>query len=162
MPVYDYIYGTVDKTSDALYETSLKRQEDSPDVVHLTHLTTPESIYHMRLGFASMASKPHDHHTSSKWYMWLMWPVTVWSMMFTWIYGRTFVVERNHLNKFKLQTWAIPRYNFQVCTYEKFSYLAGARIISYVLIYLINVIHNFLVTYICSICCCGKMNRSIG
>ncbi|KAH9733602.1 Very-long-chain aldehyde decarbonylase CER1 [Citrus sinensis] len=113
MPVYDYIYGTVDKTSDTLYETSLKRQEDSPDVVHLTHLTTPESIYHMRLGFASMASKPHDHHTSSKWYMWLMWPVTLWSMMFTWIYGRTFVVERNHLNKFRLQTWAIPRYNFQ-------------------------------------------------
>lgn len=113
MPVYDYIYGTVDKSSDTLYETSLKRQDDSPDVVHLTHLTTPESIYHMRLGFASMASKPHDHRASSKWYMWLLWPVTLCSMVLTWIYGRTFVVERNRLNKFKLQTWAIPKYNFQ-------------------------------------------------
>lgn len=111
MPIYDFIYGTVDKTSDALYETSLKRQEEFPDVVHLTHLTTPESIYHMRLGFASLASKPHS---SSNWYMCLLWPVTLWSMMITWIYGRTFVVERNRLDKLKLQTWAIPKYNIQV------------------------------------------------
>ncbi|RVX02314.1 Protein ECERIFERUM 1 [Vitis vinifera] len=63
MPFYDYIYGTMDKSSDVLYEKSLTRPEESPDVVHLTHLTTPDSIYHMRLGFASVASKPYI----SKW-----------------------------------------------------------------------------------------------
>ncbi|XP_059651701.1 very-long-chain aldehyde decarbonylase CER1-like isoform X1 [Cornus florida] len=109
MPFYDYIYGTTDKSTDALYETSLHRPEESPDVVHLTHLTTPESIYHMRLGFASLASKP----LKSKWYLWLMWPLTLWSMMLTWIYGKTFVVERNIFNNLKLQTWAIPKYNVQ-------------------------------------------------
>ncbi|KAK2986122.1 hypothetical protein RJ640_024621, partial [Escallonia rubra] len=109
MPFYDYIYGTMDESSDTLYETSLCRQDESPDVVYLTHLTTPESIYHMRLGFASLASKPY----TSKWYLCLLWPVTFWSLMVTWIYGKTFVVERNIFKKRKLQTWVIPKYKIQ-------------------------------------------------
>ncbi|GMY22924.1 protein ECERIFERUM 1-like [Fagus crenata] len=106
MPIYDYVYGTMDKSSDTLYETSLKRSEESPDVVHLTHLTTPESIYHLRLGFASLASKPY----TSKLYFWLMWPVTFCSLIITWIYGHTFVVEANNFEKIKWQSWVVPRY----------------------------------------------------
>ncbi|KAL2460982.1 Protein ECERIFERUM 1 [Abeliophyllum distichum] len=109
MPFYDYIYGTTDKSTDSLYESSLDRKDDAPDVVHLTHLTTPESIYYMRLGFASLASNPQN----STWYLWLLWPVTLWSMMVTWIYGRTFIVERNVFKHLKLQTWAIAKYNIQ-------------------------------------------------
>ncbi|KAI8027491.1 Very-long-chain aldehyde decarbonylase CER1 [Camellia lanceoleosa] len=109
MPIYDHIYDTLDKSTDTLYEISLRRPEDSPDAVHLTHLTTPESIYHLRLGFASLASRPQ----ASKWYLWVMWPVTFWSMIVTRIYGRTFVVERNIFGNLKLQTWAIPKYNIQ-------------------------------------------------
>ncbi|XP_024022211.1 protein ECERIFERUM 1 isoform X1 [Morus notabilis] len=109
MPLYDYIYGTTDKSSDSLYESSLKRREESPDVVHLTHLTTPESIYHLRLGFADLSSKPYG----PKWYFKLMRPVTLWSMMLTWIYGRTFVVERHRFDKLSLQTWALPKYKIQ-------------------------------------------------
>ena len=110
MPLYDYIYGTLDKSSDALYETSLNEEEEVPHVVHLTHLTTPESIYHLRLGIASFASSPHI----SKWYMWLMWPMILLSKILTWIYGRTFVVERHRFNKLSLQTWVIPKYSIQV------------------------------------------------
>ncbi|TYI86671.1 hypothetical protein E1A91_D04G081400v1 [Gossypium mustelinum] len=110
MPFYDYIYGTMDKSSDSLYEKSLRRKEESPYVVHLTHLTTPESIYHLRLGFASFASKPY---TPSTWHMWLLWPVTLCSMMLTWIYCSTFVVESNRFHNIILQTWAIPKYNIQ-------------------------------------------------
>ena len=111
MPLYDYIYGTMDKSTDELYETSLKREaESSLDVVHLTHLITPESIYHLRLGFASLALRPF----TLKWYLWLIWPVTLWSMMVTWLYGRTFVVERHRYSKLRLQTWAIPKYSIQV------------------------------------------------
>ncbi|XP_019243835.1 PREDICTED: protein ECERIFERUM 1-like [Nicotiana attenuata] len=109
MPMYDYLYGTVDKSSDTLYEKSLERKADLPDVVHLTHLTTPESIYHLRLGLASLASTPH----ASKWYLWLLWPVTLWSFFITWIYGQTFVVERNLFKNLKLQTWAVPKYRKQ-------------------------------------------------
>ncbi|XP_009614034.2 very-long-chain aldehyde decarbonylase CER1-like [Nicotiana tomentosiformis] len=109
MPMYDYIYDTLDKSSNTLYVKSLEREAELPDVVHLTHLTTPESIYHLRLGLASLASKPQ----SSKWYFWLMWPVTLWSIMITWIYGHTFIVERNLFKNLKLQTWAIPKYRIQ-------------------------------------------------
>ncbi|KAI3498371.1 hypothetical protein L1887_34144 [Cichorium endivia] len=110
MPFYDYVYGTLDKSTDTLYEKSLKQKDESPNVVHLTHLTTPESIYHMRLGFASVASKPY---TSPKWYLRLLWPVTMSSMILTWIYGKTFVVERNVFRHLKVQTWAIPKYKIQ-------------------------------------------------
>ncbi|KAE8009183.1 hypothetical protein FH972_005634 [Carpinus fangiana] len=109
MPLYDYIYGTMDKSTDQLHETSLKREADSPDVVHLTHLTTPDSIYHLRLGFAYLASRPH----ASKWYLCLLWPLTFFCMLITWFCGRTFVVERLCFNKLRLQTWAIPKYSIQ-------------------------------------------------
>nr|GEW86493.1 hypothetical protein [Tanacetum cinerariifolium] len=110
MPFYDYIYGTMDKSSDTLYEKSLQRKEELPNVVHLTHLTAPESIYYTRLGFASLASEPH---TSSKWYSRILWPVTVWSTLITRVYGKLFVVERNVMENLKLQTWLIPKYNTQ-------------------------------------------------
>ncbi|KAJ8438490.1 hypothetical protein Cgig2_008977 [Carnegiea gigantea] len=109
MPFYDYIYGTMDKSTDSLYEASLHKPEDVPDVVHLTHLTTPQSIYHLRLGFASLASKP----LNSEWYLWFMWPITLWSMITTWLCGQTFVVERNTFHKLKIQSWVIPRYTMQ-------------------------------------------------
>lgn len=102
----------MDKSSDTLYEKSLEKKAELPHVVHLTHLTTLQSIYHLRLGFSSLASKPHM--TSSKWYLWLMWPVTLWSILITWIYSHTFVIERNLFKDLKLQTWAIPKYRVQV------------------------------------------------
>ncbi|AES81238.1 fatty acid hydroxylase superfamily protein [Medicago truncatula] len=109
MPMYDYIYGTVHKSTDATYETSLMRPKESPDVVHLTHLTTLDSIYQMRLGFASLASNPQ----TSKWYLHLMWPFTMFSMLITWICGRAFVLESNTFNDLKLQSWIIPRFKTQ-------------------------------------------------
>ncbi|KAH7653946.1 aldehyde decarbonylase protein [Dioscorea alata] len=109
MPFYDYIYNTMDKSSDCLYETSLKGKEEKCDVIHLTHPTTLQSIYHLRFGFPSLASKPYD----SKWYMMLVWPLSLISMAFTWIYGSCFTIERNKLKKLIMQTWAIPRYSFQ-------------------------------------------------
>ncbi|KAH9733596.1 Very-long-chain aldehyde decarbonylase CER1 [Citrus sinensis] len=122
MPIYDYIYGTIDRSSDSVYEKSLKRSgeeeeesADDVDVVHLTHLTTPESIYHLRIGFASLASKPHRYtYTLSQWYLQLLWPFTAsCSVLVSWIYGRTFVSESNTLDKLKLQTWVVPRYIVQ-------------------------------------------------
>ncbi|KAM0891605.1 hypothetical protein ACQ4PT_026309 [Festuca glaucescens] len=108
MPFYDYIYNTMDKSSDKLHENSLKNKDESVDVVHLTHLTSLQSIYHMRPGFAEYASKPY----ASKWYMRIMWPLSWLSMVLTWVYGSWFTVERNVMKKLRIQSWAIPRYNF--------------------------------------------------
>ena len=114
----------MDKSTDEIYEISLKREAELPDVVHLTHLTTPESIYHLRLGFASLASKPY----TSKWYFSLIWPVTLWSMMLNWLYGRTFIAERYRFNKLRIQSWVIPKYKIQVrmiflCYFNVYLYL---------------------------------------
>ncbi|KAI5016423.1 hypothetical protein ZWY2020_006274 [Hordeum vulgare] len=108
MPLYDYIYNTMDKSSDKLHEKSLDNKQEAIDVVHLTHLTSLQSIYHMRPGFAEFASKPY----ASKWYMRIMWPLSWLSMVLTWVYGSWFTVERNVMEKLRIQSWAIPRYNF--------------------------------------------------
>ncbi|EPS65064.1 hypothetical protein M569_09713, partial [Genlisea aurea] len=110
MPFYDYIHGTTDNSSDELFEKSLNRPEECPDVVHLTHLTTPESIFHLPIGLASFAARPQ----SSKWCTrLLMGPFSLWTMMLNFITGKTLVVERNFMEKLKLQTWAVPRYTIQ-------------------------------------------------
>nr|GMD97064.1 Protein CER1-like 1 [Ipomoea batatas] len=106
MPFYDYIYGTMDKSSDTLYEISLEKEEEFPDVVHLTHLITPESVYYLRLGFSSWASVPQNQ----KWYTWLMWPMTI---IINSICNQTFILERNILGKVKSQSWVIPKCKVQ-------------------------------------------------
>ncbi|KAK1694742.1 hypothetical protein QYE76_011439 [Lolium multiflorum] len=77
-------------------------------VVHLTHLTSLQSIYHIRTGFAQYASKPYN----SMWQLQIMWPVTWLFMVLTWAYGSWFTVERNVMKKLRMQSWAIPRYSF--------------------------------------------------
>ncbi|KAL0538420.1 hypothetical protein IC582_027439 [Cucumis melo] len=109
MPIYDYLYETVDKNSDSLYENSLLREEEVADVVHLSHLTTPQSIYHMRLGLATVASQPF----ASEWWLSLLWPFTSFYVLVTSFYGHTFVYERNSFKALKLQSWVIPRFNLQ-------------------------------------------------
>ncbi|CAK8543097.1 unnamed protein product [Lathyrus sativus] len=109
MPIYDYIYGTVDTSTDTMYEKCLKRPKESPDVVHLTHLTTFDSIYQLPLGFSSLASNPQ----TSKWYLHLMWPFTMFSMLITWFCGRAVVIESNTFNDLKLQCWLIPKFQTQ-------------------------------------------------
>lgn len=112
MPFYDYIYNTMDKSSETLYQDSLKdkNEEKEVDVVHLTHLTSLQSIYHIRPGFAQYASRPY----TSMWHLRIMWPVSWLSMVLTWSYGSWFTVERNVMGKLRMQSWAIPRYRFHV------------------------------------------------
>ena len=111
MPLYDYIYTTYDKTSDSLYERSLKgREEEKTDVVHLTHLTSIPSIFHLRLGFASVASRPYI----SGLYLWIVSPLSYLSVVLTWTFGATFTLERNKFNDRSMETWVVPRYSFQV------------------------------------------------
>ncbi|KAL6659162.1 hypothetical protein ACP70R_003202 [Stipagrostis hirtigluma subsp. patula] len=112
MPFYDYMYNTMDKSSDKLYESSLsaKEKEQAVDVVHLTHFTSPDSIYHMRPVFAEYASTPYV----SKWHISvILWPLTWLFVVLTWMCDSSFTVERNTLQKLRTQSWAVPRYSFQ-------------------------------------------------
>ncbi|KAH7669752.1 aldehyde decarbonylase protein [Dioscorea alata] len=113
MPFYDYIYGTMDKSSDDLYERCLRGKEGVvPDVIHLSHLTSYQSIYHLSFGFASFASTPFVPF--SKLCSWLLWPFTyVLAIIITNFCGSTLTLERNKLEELHMETWLIPRYNFQ-------------------------------------------------
>ncbi|KAJ8498668.1 hypothetical protein OPV22_009220 [Ensete ventricosum] len=115
MPIYDYIYGTVDESSDELHERSLRKKEEMVDVVHLTHLTTLQSMYHSRIGLSSLASKPYEH----QWYLWIFWPFTHALVQLAWHIGTTFTVERNKLEKLRMETWMMPRYSFQYATFAE-------------------------------------------
>ncbi|KAL5990365.1 hypothetical protein ACLOJK_011265 [Asimina triloba] len=79
LPMYDYLYGTADKSSDSLYEASHKGKKETPDVVHLTHPTTLHSIYHLRLGFAGYASRPYASNLiyGKKYYLWSRQKATI-------------------------------------------------------------------------------------
>ncbi|RWW60232.1 hypothetical protein BHE74_00032783, partial [Ensete ventricosum] len=85
------------------------KKEEMVDVVHLTHLTTLQSMYHSRIGLSSLASKPYEH----QWYLWIFWPFTHALVQLAWHIGTTFTVERNKLEKLRMETWMMPRYSFQ-------------------------------------------------
>lgn len=123
MPFYDYLYGTTDDSSDALYEACSKgKMKQGVDAVYLTHPTTLNSIYHLPLGWASFASNPY----TCRWYLWLLAPFTWFAMLFTWVLGDTFTVESNRLDKLQIQTWAVPRISFHVSILFFFLYLAAS------------------------------------
>ncbi|XP_042422212.1 very-long-chain aldehyde decarbonylase GL1-6-like [Zingiber officinale] len=109
MPIYDYIYGTMDESSEELYEKSMIKKEEIVDVVHLTHLTTLQSVFHSRIGFASLASKPY----SNKCHLWILFPFSCALAFVASIFGTTLTVERNKLKKLHMETWLVPRFTFQ-------------------------------------------------
>ncbi|XP_074577224.1 very-long-chain aldehyde decarbonylase GL1-6-like [Curcuma longa] len=109
MPIYDYIYGTMDESSEELYEKSLTKKEEIVDVVHLTHLTTLQSVYHSRIGFASLASKPYGN----QFYLWILFPFSYALVFAASIFETTITVERNKFKKVHMETWLVPRFTFQ-------------------------------------------------
>lgn len=115
MPIYDYIYGTTDNLTESLYERSLEREEESPDIIHLTHLTTHDSIYQMRLGFPSLSSCPL--WSRSPWYLTcFMWPFTLLCsfVLTSALSSRTFVFERNRLRDLTLHSHLLPKFSFHI------------------------------------------------
>ncbi|EAY87991.1 hypothetical protein EE612_014430 [Oryza sativa] len=109
MPVYDYIYGTTDKSSDELYERTLQGRDEAawrPDVVHLTHLTAPESVFHNRLGFAAVASNPLGAAASGH----LLRAASAVASPLLSLFASTFRSEANRLDKLNIETWVIPRF----------------------------------------------------
>ncbi|ESQ36861.1 hypothetical protein EUTSA_v10007056mg [Eutrema salsugineum] len=133
MPIYDYIYGTTDKSSESLYERSLEIKEESPDVMHLTHLTTLDSIYQMRLGFPSLSS--HPLWSRSPWYLsCFMWPFTLLlSFVLTSPFSsRTFVFERNRIRNLTIHSHILPKFAFHYksqCHHESINNIIEAAIL---------------------------------
>ncbi|KAK6235187.1 hypothetical protein SCA6_010524 [Theobroma cacao] len=98
-PFYDYVYGTVDKSTDTLYETTIKREAESPDV-------TPSTI--CLLGSLHCPPSPKLPNGTSS-----LCGLSRSGLCSTWIYGHAFISERNAFKKLKLQAWVVPKYNMQ-------------------------------------------------
>ncbi|CAD6249012.1 unnamed protein product [Miscanthus lutarioriparius] len=113
MPLYDHLYGTADKSSDDLYQRALQCREEAPDVVHLTHLTTPASLLRLRLGFASLAAAPAP--LASRRTSLLSATARPLTALVAALLGRTtaFRSEANRLHKLNLETWVVPTYTSQ-------------------------------------------------
>jgi aldehyde decarbonylase len=85
--------------------------QDKVDCVYLTHATDILSVFHQSFGFQTFAAQPY----SKKWYMWLTWPAGFLIMVASWLFAKPFTATTHLIGKsFELQTWIIPRYNFQV------------------------------------------------
>ncbi|MCO5603879.1 hypothetical protein L7F22_058033 [Adiantum nelumboides] len=113
MPMYDYLYGTVDASSDSLHKDVRLRgsHETKVDCVYLTHATDLLSTFHFQFGFQTFASEPY----SKKWYMWIMWPLAFPLMLLSWLFAKPFVGATHFIgDKLELQSWVIPRFSFQV------------------------------------------------
>jgi aldehyde decarbonylase len=128
MPLYDRLYGTLDKSSDDLYERTrtlhgrgggVGGDDDAaaaaarPDVVvHLTHLTTPDSVLHLRLGFASLAAAPLAGAYLPR------AAAAAVARLTPLLLRSTFRSEANRLGSLNMETWVVPRYTSQVRTYS--------------------------------------------
>ncbi|KAI5080771.1 hypothetical protein GOP47_0003954 [Adiantum capillus-veneris] len=112
MPLYDYLYGTVDASSDSLHKDVRLRgsHKAKVDCVYLTHATDLLSIFHLQFGFQTFAAQPY----AKKWYMWIVWPLALPLMLLAWLFAKPFVGATHFIgNKLELQSWVIPRFSFQ-------------------------------------------------
>lgn len=77
MPMYDYVYGTMDPKSDPLHKSSWEggrmKEDKKPDVVFLAHGTELLSVFHLPFMGRALSARPFRAH----WYLWPGWSADV-------------------------------------------------------------------------------------
>ncbi|KAG0623686.1 hypothetical protein M758_3G193600 [Ceratodon purpureus] len=110
MPLFDYLGGTVDPRTDLLYEELRNgRPEQIPDFVFLAHCIDVLSSLHVSFCIRTLAANPYVCH----YFIWWMWPFTLFFLNIFWYFGQTFVADAYNLKLLKCMTWVIPRHGFQ-------------------------------------------------
>lgn len=112
MPIYDHLFGTVDKSSDVLYERAITGQAapvTAPDVVFMGHGTHLVSLFHLPFMLRSFSSRPFY----PKWWLAPLWPFCALAMMFIRLLGQPFTHDKHRLRHLRLETWVTPAWAIQ-------------------------------------------------
>ena len=122
MPLYDYVYGTADKTSDELYEKAITGAAvpvKAPDVVFMAHGTELLSVFHLPFVLRSFSSRPFV----SAWWLKPFWPLCVPFVLLLRIFGSSFVADRHRLRHLNCETWVTPAWGFQFFMKSEFNHI---------------------------------------
>jgi len=107
MPLYDYMYGTVDRNSDTLFEeASTGREVKAPDMVFMAHGTEILSVFHLAFMSRSFSSRPY----LKRWTTWLLYPFALLSFVLVPYFCKPFTTIRCKLRGLTTETWCMPRY----------------------------------------------------
>ena len=112
MPIYDHMFGTVDKSSDTLYEKAIMGQaapKTAPDVVFMGHGTNLVSLFHLPFMLRSFSSRPFE----PKWWLAPFWPLCLTVMFVMRYFGSAFIHDKHRLRHLKLETWVTPAWAIQ-------------------------------------------------
>jgi sterol desaturase/sphingolipid hydroxylase (fatty acid hydroxylase superfamily) len=122
MPLYDYVYGTADVTSDELYEKAITGKAvpvTAPDVVFMAHGTELLSVFHLPFMLRSFSSRPFV----SSWWLKPFWPLCVPFVLLLRVFGKSFVADRHRLRKLACETWVTPAWGFQFFIKSEFNHI---------------------------------------
>ena len=115
MPLYDYIYGTVDPASDSLYLEARAGAAAGAaltavaDTVFLGHGTELLSFFHLPFMFRGLAAHPYY----APLYMYALWPLTLPLVLVTMLFGRPFTADKHSLGRLRIETWCTPAMGFE-------------------------------------------------
>jgi sterol desaturase/sphingolipid hydroxylase (fatty acid hydroxylase superfamily) len=112
MPIYDHLFGTVDKSSWVLYERSISGEsvpDTAPDVVFVGHGTTLLSLLHAPFCLRSFSSRPFEE----KLWMRIFWPLCLVAAIFIRFFGRPYTHDKHRLRQLRLETWVTPAFAIQ-------------------------------------------------
>jgi hypothetical protein len=113
MPIYDHMFGTVDKSSDSLYEKAITGQSapnKAPDVVFIGHGTHLVSLLHLPFMLRSFSSHPF----SPDWWLAPLWPLCFLIAIGVRLFGTSvFTHDKHRLRHLRLATWVTPAWAIQ-------------------------------------------------
>lgn len=89
-----------------------------PDFVFLAHVVDVTASMHPPFVFRSLASLPY----SPKLFLLPFWPLAFSAMFALWAWSKTFLISFYWLRGRLHQTWAVPRYGFQVYAVTRLSF----------------------------------------
>eukprot|EP00475_Leptophrys_vorax_P026173 TRINITY_DN3676_c0_g3_i1.p1 TRINITY_DN3676_c0_g3~~TRINITY_DN3676_c0_g3_i1.p1 ORF type:complete len:502 (-),score=20.72 TRINITY_DN3676_c0_g3_i1:400-1869(-) len=106
MPLYDYIGGTVDPTTDAVHKEARKGFRETPDFVFLGHGVNFQSVWHMPYLVPYWA--PQQFEPNWFFLLSLIPLLPIYGVL--WFLLPVFPADKKSLRGFKLHTWVVPRF----------------------------------------------------